>query len=79
MKQFVIMAAGDFPSHPEPLKVLDSADVLIACDSAAAALVGKGRNIDHVVGDMDSLEESYRELLKEKLVHIREQDTNDLQ
>lgn len=79
MRQFVIMAAGDFPVHPEPLKRLHSADVLIACDSAAGTLVRRNIKIDYVVGDMDSLESEYRELLKEKLVHIREQDTNDLQ
>ena len=79
MKHFVIMAAGDFPVHPEPLKVLHSADVLIACDSAAGTLVKRNIKIDHVVGDMDSLETEYRKILKEKLVHIREQDTNDLQ
>jgi thiamine pyrophosphokinase len=79
MKRYVIMAAGDFPSHPEPLAVLNKADVLIACDSAAASLVKQGMKIDYVVGDMDSLEPEYRESLKDKLIHIREQDTNDLQ
>ena len=79
MKQYVIMAAGDFPVHPEPLAVLKNADVLVACDSAAAGLVERGIRFDYVVGDMDSLSEKYRELLREKLIHIREQDTNDLQ
>lgn len=79
MKKYVIMAAGDFPSHSEPLAILQEADVLIACDSAAASLVKRGMKIDHVVGDMDSLDAEYREILKDKLVHIREQDTNDLQ
>ena len=79
MKKFVIMAAGDFPVHPVPLQVLNSADVIVACDSAAADLVKRNICIDYVVGDMDSLEFAYRELLKEKLIHIREQDTNDLQ
>lgn len=79
MKNFVIMAAGEFPVHPEPLKILESADVLVACDSAAAELVERGIGFDHVVGDMDSLGRDYHERLKEKLVHVREQDTNDLQ
>ena len=79
MKHYAIIAAGDYPVHPEPLAVLESADVLVACDSAAADLTERGVKIDYVVGDMDSLCEKYRELLKEKLVHIREQDTNDLQ
>ena len=79
MKHFVIMAAGEFPVHPEPLKILESADVLVACDSAAAELVERGIRLDYVVGDMDSLGKVYHEQLKEKLVHIREQDTNDLQ
>lgn len=79
MKHYVIMAAGDFPVHPEPLKVLKEADVLVACDSAAAGLVKRNIAFDYVVGDMDSLGKEYQELLKEKMVRIREQDTNDLQ
>ena len=79
MKNYVIMAAGDFPVHPEPLRVLEEADVLVACDSAAAGLVDRKILFDHVVGDMDSLGKEYQELLREKMVHIREQDTNDLQ
>ena len=78
MKHYVIMAAGDFPVHPEPLKVLKEADVLVACDSAAAGLVKRNIAFDYVVGDMDSLGKEYQELLKEKMVRIREQDTNDL-
>lgn len=79
MKQFVIMAAGDFPSHPEALKLLERADVVVACDSAAAGLVERKIKFDYVVGDMDSLDAVYADLLKDKLIHIREQDTNDLQ
>ena len=79
MKHYVIMAAGDFPVHPIPLKALNEADVLVACDSAAAGLVKRNLSFDYVVGDMDSLGKEYQEQLKDKLVHIREQDTNDLQ
>jgi K+/H+ antiporter YhaU regulatory subunit KhtT len=39
MKRYVIMAAGDFPSHPEPLAVLNKADVLIAIGIGTAAVV----------------------------------------
>ena len=79
MKHYVIMAAGDFPVHPIPLKALNEADVLVACDSAAAGLVKRNLSFDYVVGDMDSLGKEYQVQLKDKLVHIREQDTNDLQ
>lgn len=79
MKRFVILAAGDFPVHHKPLKALQDADVVILCDGAAKSALEHGVKIDHVVGDMDSLDEDTGKLLAEKLVHIREQDTNDLQ
>ena len=38
MKKCVILAAGDFPTAPEPLKALREADYVCCCDSAAKAL-----------------------------------------
>lgn len=79
MKHFVILAAGDFPVHPEPLQELARADVIVLCDGAAASALKHKVRIDYVVGDMDSIDESTQALLEGKLIHIREQDTNDLQ
>ena len=33
-KHIVILAAGDFPSHPVPLRALHEADFVVCCDSA---------------------------------------------
>lgn len=79
MKKFVILAAGDFPVHTEPLRALAEADVIILCDGAAAAALEHQVRIDYVVGDMDSLDANSKARLDGKLIHIREQDTNDLQ
>ena len=33
-KNVVILAAGDFPTHPVPLRALREADFVVCCDSA---------------------------------------------
>ena len=74
----VILAAGDFPTAPSPLALLDAADELVCCDGAADALLRYGREPDFVVGDLDSLSERTRERLSGRLVRVEEQETNDL-
>ena len=76
----VILAAGDFPSHPLALEALDSARHLVCCDGAVRALARRGRPApDVVVGDFDSLPASARRHFPDALFHHEaEQDTNDL-
>lgn len=74
----VILANGDFPRHPFPLKQLSGADKIICCDGAAGALVNAGMEPDFIVGDLDSLDYTVRERFIERTIHIPEQDTNDL-
>lgn len=74
----VILANGNFPSHPVPLKQLSGADKIICCDGAAGALVSAGMEPDFIVGDLDSLDYAIRERFKERIIHIPEQETNDL-
>lgn len=80
-KHIVILAAGDFPTHPVPLKALDEADFVVCCDSAYCQLV-KARSIlpaDFVViGDGDSLSKDDRLQLGGKYIQVDEQDYNDL-
>lgn len=33
-QHIVILAAGDFPTHPVPLRALREADFVVCCDSA---------------------------------------------
>lgn len=75
----VILADGDFPSHPLPLKVLDEAKCLVCCDNAGRRLIeDKGRIPDAIVGDGDSLPQSFKEKYSAIYHQIDEQDYNDL-
>lgn len=75
----VILADGEFPSHPTALNILRFCSRVICCDGAAAKLVASGiRNPDFVVGDLDSIDQNLVEELNGKVVHFETQDTNDL-
>ena len=80
-RRAVILAAGDFPRKPYPQYLLESADVILCCDSAAAAFrrhFGDSRMPDAVIGDMDSIADSVRQLYADRIVTVSEQDDNDL-
>lgn len=80
----VILAAGAFPTKPYPLYLLQSADIVVCCDSAFAKylrrmprIFGGERLPDIVIGDMDSLAASLRSAYQDIIVHETEQDHND--
>ena len=77
-KLTVILADGDFPVKDEPVSVLKNACRIICCDGAAASLVKIGLEPDFIVGDLDSLSEELKEKFADRLVRVREQETNDL-
>ncbi len=79
-KHIVILAAGDFPSHPIPLAALHDADFVVCCDSAWKSIQNSEFRIQNyiVIGDGDSLPPSTRRQLGEKFIHVAEQDYNDL-
>lgn len=79
-KNIVILAAGDFPSHPIPLKALQEADFVVCCDSAYEAIRDKELEIRNyiVIGDGDSLSEQDKCQLGDRWIHVPEQDYNDL-
>ncbi len=77
----VILAAGDFPSHPIPLKALQEADFVVCCDSAYTqfSIFNFQFSIPFVViGDGDSLSEQDKRQLGDHWIHVAEQDYNDL-
>lgn len=75
----VILAAGDFPTHPIPLGMLTkAADRIICCDGAADRLLAAGFMPMAVVGDGDSISPEARERLSDRLHIESEQETNDL-
>ena len=76
----VILAAGDFPTHPVPLKALREADFVICCDSAYRTIKNEELRIKNyvVIGDGDSLSENDKHNLGDRWIHVAEQDYNDL-
>jgi len=75
----VILAAGDFPSHPIPLQLLaQNRDRIICCDGAADTLLQAGFYPEVVVGDGDSISPKTHEALSGKMIHDKDQETNDL-
>ena len=74
----VIIAAGDYPVHETPLRILSEAKTVVCCDSAAERYLSEGGTPTAIVGDGDSLSNE----LKEKYAHlwhqVTEQETNDL-
>ena len=77
-KTITILAAGEFPRREEVLHLLDEADMIICCDSAAEALVASGREPSLIVGDLDSLRSDLRKRFSDQLRRFDGQDDNDL-
>ncbi|MBR5093046.1 MAG: thiamine diphosphokinase [Bacteroidales bacterium] len=79
-KHIVILAAGDFPSHPVPLRALREADFVVCCDSAYEAIKNKELRIKNyvVIGDGDSLSATDKAELGDRYIQVDEQDYNDL-
>ncbi len=79
-KHIVILAAGDFPTHPVPLQVLREADFVVCCDSAYREIKNEELGMKNyiVVGDGDSLSEQDKRQLGDRWLQIEEQDYNDL-
>ena len=75
----VIVAAGDFPSHPAAYGAIEQfRDRIICCDGAADALLRAGFMPVAVVGDGDSISETARDQVADRLYLESEQETNDL-
>lgn len=53
----VILANGDYPTHPIPLQILANAPYIICCDGGADAYIDRGNVPDVIIGDGDSLSE----------------------
>ncbi|MGN1226814.1 MAG: thiamine diphosphokinase [Candidatus Cryptobacteroides sp.] len=76
--RIAILAAGDYPRKPYPLYLLQSADVIVCCDSALETALRHSLKVSAVVGDMDSIKPSLLKRFEGEKVHESEQDYNDL-
>ena len=78
MNSVVILANGDFPKHPTPLRILRETTTIICCDGAVNNLVDHGLKPTHIIGDMDSISPELKNKYEDRLIHIEEQNENDL-
>lgn len=74
----ILLADGNYPSHPKPLSLLHSGAPVVCCDGAANRFVSEGGIPLAIVGDGDSLSDEVRLRFSDRLHIVREQETNDL-
>ena len=75
----VILANGDYPTHPIPVQKIIKASCIICCDGAVNDLIEYGMEPDVVIGDLDSINQSLKTKFDDKTIHLPDQDANDLQ
>lgn len=73
----VVLANGDYPTNPLPLKILAEAPYVICCDGGADEYIRRGHTPDVIIGDGDSLSEENRTKHADILHRISDQETND--
>lgn len=78
MDEIIILANGDFPTHPTPLGLLRSGLRIVCCDGAANRLISSGIIPAVIIGDMDSLDTGLQEIYSERIIWVSDQETNDL-
>jgi thiamine pyrophosphokinase len=76
-KPFIILANGQYPSHPAALNKLHTAGTIICTDGSTNILLENGLTPNVIIGDMDSTtvgQDSFKGLY----VKISDQDNTDL-
>lgn len=73
----VVLANGDYPTNPLPLKVLAEAPYVVCCDGGADEYIRRGHTPDVIIGDGDSLSVENRTKHAYILHRISDQETND--
>ena len=77
-KQAVILANGEFPKSKHLLDLLTNADFLICCDGAINSLMSIELVPNLIIGDLDSIDDGLKTRFADRIIHIPNQDTNDL-
>ncbi|MDU1892438.1 MAG: thiamine diphosphokinase [Dysgonomonas sp.] len=74
----IILADGEFPSHPFTLSILNNCKYLVCCDGAVNNLDKISKQPDAIIGDCDSLSTENRNRFANIIHYIPDQETNDL-
>ena len=73
----VVLANGEYPASPLPLKILAEAPYVVCCDGGADEYIRRGHTPDVIIGDGDSLSDETRRKFGQILHRISDQETND--
>ncbi|ERI81949.1 thiamine diphosphokinase [Bacteroides pyogenes F0041] len=73
----VILANGEYPVHPLPLRILAEAKFTVCCDGAADEYIAQGKTPDIIIGDGDSLSPENKERFASIIHYVSDQETND--
>lgn len=73
----VVLANGEYPANPLPLKILAEAPYVVCCDGGADEYIRRGNTPDVIIGDGDSLSDENRRKFGHILHRISDQETND--
>jgi len=74
----VILANGDFPSHEVPLGKLQDANTIICCDGSINNLFKNKMEPQHILGDMDSIDDTLKNKYRDRIIELPDQNENDL-
>ena len=75
----VILANGDYPTHPTPVQHINEAGSIICCDGAVNQLQDNGLEPYAIIGDLDSIDQTLKSKYDDRIFNIPSQDENDLQ
>lgn len=73
----VILCNGDYPTHPIAKAILAHARFICCCDGAGMKFIDHGNIPNAIVGDGDSLPESFKTKYKDIFHPVEEQEDND--
>lgn len=73
----VVLANGEYPTNPQPLRILAEAPYVVCCDGGADEYIRRGNVPDVIIGDGDSLSPENRERFASILRYNPDQETND--
>lgn len=77
-QQAVIIANGQFPQRENVINILKESEYLICCDGAIEQLDKEHISPDIIIGDLDSFPNKLLVKYYNKIIHIKEQESNDL-
>lgn len=74
----IIVANGEFPHKELTLRLLHTAEIIIACDGATRKLLANNIEPTYIIGDLDSLSKEIRLFYADRIREVNDQETNDL-